>query len=233
MSVVLRQCIAGFGLGGKVFSQGWLHSVLLLLMLASLSTKAAAPPVTPAGFDGQWQLLDDSDDIATLWHEGIRERMKRDARRTSSSSPMARPANPGQHINLPVFLATYKRIVFRSAPRNVIIDQQQFQMPEWRKPDRNKFIAPDAISREINLHPEATSISLRESAQRPPTMFIGGWEKDELVIETTTDEGLLIEERWHITREDGEEILHREVQLRSSIWGEKNFRQQFARAASS
>lgn len=232
MNAVFRRGTTGMGWGDTVCFRYLVLSLLFLLTLASLRVDAAVP-AEPASFDGQWQLLDDSDDIMKLWHDGIREKMKRDARRSSSSSPMARPANPEQHINLPVFLGTFKRIVFRSAPQNVVIEQQQFRVPEQRKRDRRKVVAPDAISREINLQPEATKISLRESAKRPPTMFIGGWEKGTLVIETTTDEGLLIEERWHITQEDDEEHLHREIRIRSSIWGEKIFQQQFAKAVSS
>jgi len=226
------------GRGAKIF--------LLLLLVVGLQARAAVAPATAtlSGFDGQWQLIeDDSDDILKLWHEAVREQMKRSARHVTSNSPMAMPANPGQHINLPMFLATFKRVVFHSTPQTVVIEQQQFQRPDSRRPDSQRpepgsrdhinSDVPNSISREVNLHPEATSISLRESARKPPTMFIGGWEKGELVIETTTDEGLLIEEHWHVTQKDKEEILYRRVRLRSSIWGEKTFEQQFGRPISS
>jgi hypothetical protein len=221
----------GTGVVGVVFLRVCVI-LSLLLGFASVGT-AAGVPATLAGFDGQWQLVDDdSDDIMKLWHEAVREKMKRDMRRVSSNTPMALPANPGQHINLPWFLGSFKRVILSTTPQHVVIEQRQFRQPEIRKRDRSKVVAPEVISREVNLHPEATSISLREAAKRPPTMFVGGWEKDALVIETTTDEGLLIEERWRLTREDKEQILHREVRLRSSIWGEKTFEQQFSRTAS-
>jgi len=252
MKAGICRCASGTRIFGVAFLRLLIVPMLILLTAAGPQVRAATPlittppnppPLAPSSssssFDGQWQLIDDdSDDIVRLWHEAIRDHMKRDARRAPSNAPMAQPANPGQHINLPVFLATFKRIVFRSTPQNVVIEQQHVLQPEPLQPqrrqhDENSYIAPDAIAREVNLHPEATSISLRESARRPPTMFIGGWEKGTLVIETTTDEGLLIEERWHITRDDNEEILHRNVRLRSSIWGEKIFEQQFGKASSS
>jgi len=226
------------GVCGRIFASGtkiFLLFLVVAIQVVAIQARAAAPsPVTLSSFDGQWQLVeDDSDDILKLWHEAVREQMKRSARRTSSNSPMAMPANPGQHINLPMFLATFKRVVFRSTPQAVVIEQQQFQPPDSHSRDHKKIDVPNTLSREVNLHPEATSISLRESARKPPTMFIGGWEKGELVIETTTDEGLRIEEHWHIKQKDKEEILYRKVRLRSSIWGEKTFEQQFGKPISS
>jgi hypothetical protein len=233
MTLVSHRSFSGLGVAGVAFLHVLLVVTLWLPIAASAGAAAANTAVGAVSFDGQWQLVDDdSDDIMKLWHEAVSGQMKREMRRVSSSSPMALPANPGQHINLPWFLGKFTRIGFSSTPQSVVIEQRQFQPPEIRKRDRNKFVAPEVIAREVNLHPESTSISMRESARRPPTMFVGGWENDVLVIETTTDEGLLIEERWHITREDKQEILHRKVRLRSSIWGEKTFEQQFLKVTS-
>lgn len=232
MTLVSRRYFSGIEVAGVAVLRVLLI-VLLWLPTAGTVSAAANTAVSPVSLDGQWQLVDDdSDDIMKLWHEAVSGQMKREMRRVSSSSPMALPANPGQHINLPWFLGKFKRIGFSSTPQSVVIEQRQFQQPEIRKRDRNKFVAPAVIAREVNLHPESTSISLREAARRPPTMFVGGWENDVLVIETTTDEGLLIEERWRVTQEDKQRTLHREVRLRSSIWGEKTFEQQFSKDAS-
>lgn len=205
----------------------------IMLLLIAISARAqAATAMAPAAsahtlpaLGGNWQLVaDDSDDVVRLWHGAVRDHLKREARRVSSNSPMAQPANPGQHVGLPMFLSSYKTVRFKSTPGTVVIEQlQQLNPPKNGGADR--------IVREINLNPEATSISLREAARKPPTMFIGGWEKGALVIETTTDEGLIIEERWLIDHDDDEETLQRTVLLRSSIWGDKTFGQQFERVA--
>jgi hypothetical protein len=210
-----------------------MHIFVMAFSCMALAAAPCAGADLASVFEGQWELVeDDSDDIPARWHGAVREKINRDARRAASRSPMALPANPHQHINLPLFLATFSRVVIHAGPQNVVIEQTQFRPSERRSRDDRSKAMPAAISREINLNPQASSVSLREAARKPPTMFIGGWEKDALVIETTTDEGLLIEERWSVMRDDDEETLRRKVRLRSSIWGERVFEQAFVRKAS-
>lgn len=194
-----------------------LLGALILLLVCQLSL-AQAP------LSGHWTLIDDdSDDVLREWQTIVRDKLRRDARRAPSQSPMLQAANPNQQINLPLFLASFKATEINVTDASVTVAQRGNKAVKKRH-------GRDTIIRDINLNPAATAISLRDAARKPPTMFIGGWEKDALVIETTTDDGLLIEERWFVVKDDDETVLHRQVLLRSSIWGEHQFEQRMEKS---
>lgn len=187
-------------------------ATIVFVLVASFA-QAQAP------IAGKWKLVeDDSDNIFKEWSDLVREKLRRDARRAPSQSPMLMAANPNQQINLPWFLARFRNTEISLAGDVVVFVQSGNR-------DVKKAPHPGSIRREVNLNPAATTISLRDAARRPPTMFIGGWEKNALVIETTIDDGLMIEEHWTVEKDDDELFLHRSVQLRSSIWGDHEFEQ--------